>query len=238
MGDYLVFQLYAPLVSWGTQAVGQERPTDDHPGRSALLGLLAASLGIKRDEETQHLALSNACKLGIKLYAPGLALRDFHTAQVPPSNRKTLHLYTRRDELTEPKLGTILSFRSYQQDSLSLVAVTSSSEQFSLGKLHRALRTPHFQLYLGRKSCPPAVHLNPQLIESDSLKEALDSYQMGEELHPLKMLDKPRYYWEKMSHTGLKENYHVPRYDQPISRQRWQFSSRDEYVFLGDESCI
>ncbi|WP_295540003.1 CRISPR-associated protein Cas5, partial [Thiolapillus sp.] len=51
MDDYLVFQLYAPLASWGGQAVGQERPSDDHPGRSALLGLLAAALGIRREEE-------------------------------------------------------------------------------------------------------------------------------------------------------------------------------------------
>ncbi len=44
MDNYLVFQLYAPLAAWGGQAVGQERPSDDHPSRSALLGLLAAAL--------------------------------------------------------------------------------------------------------------------------------------------------------------------------------------------------
>ena len=237
MSEYLVFQLYAPLVSWGTQAVGQERPTEDHPGRSALLGLLAASLGIDRSDDDQHQALSTACKFGMKLYAQGLTLRDFHTAQVPPTIRATRHLYTRRDELRESKLGTILSFRSYQQDSLSIVAVVSQNDQFSARKLQSALQTPHFQLYLGRKSCPLSVCLNPQLSEAKSLKEALDTYPIGEELQPLKMLENPRYYWERMDDTGLTADYHVPRYDQPISRQRWQFGSRDEYVSLGDQSC-
>ncbi len=235
MSEYLVFQLYAPLVSWGTQAVGQERPTDDHPGRSALLGLLAASLGIDRSDDDQYQAISAACKFGIKLYAPGLAMRDFHTAQVPPTNKKTLHLYTRRDELRELKLGTILSFRSYQQDSLNVVAVTSESTDLSVRKLQEALKFPHFHLYLGRKSCPPAVDLNPQIIEIDTLKQALDSYEIGEELQAIQKLEQPRYYWEKMGNTGLSESYHVPRYDQPISRRRWQFSSRDEYVSLGEE---
>jgi len=234
MNAYLVFQLYAPLVSWGTQAVGQERPTEDHPGRSALLGLLAASLGIKRAEEARHQALSNSCKFGIKLYAPGLTMRDFHTAQVPPTNRKVLHLYTRRDGLRSPKLGTILSFRSYQQDALSLVAVTSDSQEYTLKILCKALQSPHFHLYFGRKSCVPATRLNPQIIESDSLRQALDHYRVGQELESLKALDKPHYYWEKMDHTGLTASYHVPRYDQPISRQRWQFARRDEYVSLGE----
>jgi CRISPR system Cascade subunit CasD len=48
MSRYLLFQLYAPLVSWGAPAVGEVRHTDTIPTRSALLGLLAAALGIPR----------------------------------------------------------------------------------------------------------------------------------------------------------------------------------------------
>lgn len=235
MSDYLVFQLYAPLVSWGAQAVGQERPTEDHPGRSSMLGLLAAALGIYRSEEQRHQLLSDVCKFGIKLYAPGLTLRDFHTVQAPPANKRNLHLSTRRDELRESKLGTILSFRSYQQDSLHIVAVTSSDDAFSLEKLQTALRYPHFHLYFGRKACPPAAPLNPQIIAADTLKQALDSYVVGEECKAIKHLPQPRYYWEEMDNTGLTEQYRVSRYDQPISRKRWQFASRDEYVSLGEE---
>lgn len=235
MDDYLVFQLYAPLVSWGTQAVGQERPTEDHPGRSALLGLLAAALGIDRQDEDQHLALSRACRFGVKLYAPGLALRDFHTTQVPPSARNTAYRQTRRDELREAaKLGTMLSFRSYQQDALSVVAVSLADDTYPLDVLHKVLLKPHYHLYLGRKSCPPAAPLNPKIMPVENLKKALDAYNIAETLMCFKE-NQPRYYWEQMENPGMAHSYHAPRYDQPISRRRWQFASRDEYVLLGGE---
>jgi CRISPR system Cascade subunit CasD len=53
MSRYLLFQLYAPLVSWGAPAVGEVRHTDTIPTRSALLGILAAALGISRDNEEE-----------------------------------------------------------------------------------------------------------------------------------------------------------------------------------------
>jgi len=48
--DYLVFQLYGPLASWGDIAVGETRPSALTPSRSAILGLLAAALGLKRPD--------------------------------------------------------------------------------------------------------------------------------------------------------------------------------------------
>ena len=237
MQDYLVFQLYAPLVAWGDQAVGQERPSADHPSRSALLGLLAAALGIDRADEQQHAQLSAACHFGIKLYTPGLALRDFHTAQVPPADKKAKHRYTRRDELREAKLGTILSFRSYRQDSLSVVALwLGEGSAYSLTQLQNALREPRFHLYFGRKACPPAAPLSPELGQFVSMKQALDTYAPAEELKPLVGRTQPRYYWEPHSASGLEETYRGPRYDQPISRRRWQFASREEAVFLEGET--
>ena len=43
--EALIFQLYGPLASWGAPAVGETRPSSDHPGRAALLGLLANRFG-------------------------------------------------------------------------------------------------------------------------------------------------------------------------------------------------
>ena len=234
MDDYLVFQLYAPLAAWGGQAVGQERPSDDHPSRSALLGLLAAALGIRRDQEAEHQALSHACRFGIKLPAPGLALRDFHTIQVPPSAKKQQHLQTRRDELREPKVGTMLSFRSYRQDALSIVAVTSTDERYSPDRLSDALLEPVFPLYLGRKACPPALPLNPEVIPAHDLRTALDSYCIAPWVSQLREKFS-RYYWEAGMTSGMDHDFQTPRYDQPLSRQRWQFTPRDEFVSLGGE---
>lgn len=234
MDDYLVFQLHAPLAAWGGQAVGQERPSDDHPGRSALLGLLAAALGITRDQEPAHERLRDACGFGVKVFSPGLALRDFHTIQVPSEARKQQHLQTRRDELREPKLGTMLSFRSYRQDALCLAAVVSSDTGLSMERLADALMAPIFPLYLGRKSCPPAVPLNPEVIPAPDLRSALDRYCIDPALARLQT-GAPRYYWEEGMNPGMRHDYRATRHDQPISRRRWQFAPRDEYVFLGGE---
>ena len=57
--DYLVMRLYAPLSSWGTVAVGEDRPTVNYPTRSAVLGLLGAALGIKRSESQKLQDLSD-----------------------------------------------------------------------------------------------------------------------------------------------------------------------------------
>lgn len=240
MTEYLIFQLHAPLTSWGTQAVGQERPSEDHPGRSALLGLLAAALGIRREDEAAQKALRDACRFGIKQIHAGLALRDFHTVQTPPENKKARHRFTRRDELREDKLGTILSFRSYYQDSLHLVAACSNGEQYPLTRLQQALREPVFPLYLGRKSCPPAMPLHPQILPALDMKTALDDYELMEDARQLHRLAqhhrrRVRYFWEEGINSGLKHHYRVPRYDQPLHRQRWQFGPRDEFIHQAEE---
>ncbi len=57
MAQYLVFRLYGPLASWGLPAVGGDRQTGIAPSRSAILGLLSASLGINRKDESKLLQL-------------------------------------------------------------------------------------------------------------------------------------------------------------------------------------
>lgn len=238
MRDYLLFQLYAPLVSWGGQAVGQERPTDNHPSRSAMLGLLGAALGIERNDESGQQALRDSCHFAVKVYVPGVTLRDFHTIQTPPVNKKIKHLHTRRDELNAEKLGTTISFRSYQQEQLSVVALWLSEQpEYSLSDWQTALQAPHFHLYLGRKSCPLAAPLKASIVSAESLKAALDDYAIDTQLLDyINGQQQALYYWEQTNNlvSGMGESYTVPRYDQPLNRTRWQFVARDEYVSLAE----
>ncbi len=50
MTEFLCFRLHGPLASWGDIAVGERRPTSPHLSRSAVLGLVAGALGIRRDD--------------------------------------------------------------------------------------------------------------------------------------------------------------------------------------------
>src|SRR5699024_5541266 len=146
------------------------------PGRSAILGLLAAALGIVRSDETALQQLAASVCVAVKQRSPGTLLRDYHTTQVLPT-RRGQRLQMRRDELagTNQQLQTILSSRDYRCDGLWHVAIWQT-ERSSVGltKLADALEKPRFHLYLGRKSCPLAAPLAPVRVEADTLRQALD----------------------------------------------------------------
>lgn len=178
---YLLFRLYGPMASWGEIAVGESRHSAIYPGKSALLGLMAAALGIRRDEEQRQAALAAGYRFAVKVISAGHPLRDYHTAQAPDSVGKFVYR-TRRDELVlgKERLGTILSSREYRCDALSLVAVVAEEgAPYSLDEIREALLKPRFNLYLGRKSCPVAVPLNPLVRNADGFGDALDSYPYG-----------------------------------------------------------
>ena len=241
MTAYLMMQLYGPMAAWGEQAVGSVRRSAFHPSKSAILGLCAAAMGIKRTDEMRHENLAKSLRFGVEVLAAGSLIKDFHTTQVPPQRSKIQRLYTRRDELSAPDLGTILSSRDYRQDALfKAVLWQENGARNLLDEIAENLRQPVFHLYLGRKSCPLALPLNPKVLESESLTNALNEY-------PLPLIDTSTeisdhlsggyggLYWEPCIHNGMPEQAHdmkVVRYDQPLSRNRWQFSSRDEYVRL------
>lgn len=178
---YLLFRLYGPLASWGEIAVGESRHSAVYPGKSALLGLIAAALGIRRDEEQRQAALASGYRFAVKVISTGHPLRDYHTAQAPDSVGKFVYR-TRRDELVlgKERLGTILSSREYRCDAFSLVAVVAEDDApYSLDEIREALMKPRFHLYLGRKSCPVAAPLNPLVRDAVGFGDALDSYPYG-----------------------------------------------------------
>jgi len=243
MGNYLLFRLYGPLAAWGTIAVGQERPSDAYPGKSAILGLLAAAMGVKRDEEEVHQRMAMAYGFAVRVDAPGLLLRDYHTAQVPPERRKTLHC-TRRDELLASELNTILSTREYRCDALYTVALWSKIQQeapFTLGALAEGLEKPCFTLYLGRKSCPLALPVQVTVLTTENLETAFaqacfkDDVDLKQKLTGKNIDLRMRFngallYWETDVDPGnLVPLQTLTRRDYPLSRQRWQFAERSEH---------
>ena len=188
--EYLTFRLYGPLASWGEIAVGESRHTAAYPSKSALLGLLAAALGIRRDEEERQMALALGYQFAVKVISTGHLLRDYHTAQAPPMVAVERYpAATRKDELAALEnyqkevsnyAGTILSSREYRCDALSLVAIRAlDGAPFSLNQLKDALLTPKFHLYLGRKSCPLSVPIKPRVRDAAGFGQALDEYPNG-----------------------------------------------------------
>jgi len=252
--DYLLFRLYGHMASWGEIAVGETRHTASYPSKSAIIGLMAAALGIKRTELEKQQQMQQGYALAVEVYSQGTLLRDYHTTQVPDSVGKFTYR-TRRDELVlgKARLGTILSSREYRSDALALVAIKASPDApYDLQTIKKYLEEPRFHLYLGRKSCPLAAPLNPQIIaDKKNFYEAFKAY----EHKPLMLTDKAgegaisrrdaswlrlgdgrHYYWEGETSDfsdslDLSWRQTRTRHDQPLSRKRWQFSPRQEHYF-------
>ena len=231
--EILTFQLYGPLASWGTPAVGESRPSSDHPGRSALLGLLAAALGIERDNAAGQQALASSVQFAVKQLSAGRVIRDFHTVQVPKRDRKARYA-TRRDEMafSSDRLNTIISRREYRCDGLWRVGVTTTkNSDWTLQELEAALRQPTFTLYLGRKSCPLAAPLSPKIVQSSGIQQALsgDVPLLHEQQQRwLALGETVDYYWEGSAGDLQPQDTQYPE-DDVVSRQRWQFKGRQEH---------
>jgi CRISPR system Cascade subunit CasD len=252
MADYLVLRLYGPLASWGEIAVGESRHSAVHPSKSALLGLLGAALGVVREDDAGQQALFEGYRFGVKLVCPGTPLRDYHTVQAPPRQSKVLWRSRRQELADKARLGTLLSAREYRCDSLAVIAVEAlPNARWSLEDLAAALRRPWFPLYLGRKSCPLALPLAPQQVADATLYTALEQTPQNSLLALLATKPKqpwpnwedkkvlrsetPRYYWEDGMEPGMQADMQVVRNDQPLSRRRWQFGPRREWVALSAE---
>lgn len=249
MPHHLVFRLYAPMASWGEAAVGETRPTATYPGRSAIVGLIGAALGIRRNDDDGQRRLRESLQIAVKQRSPGLLLRDYHTVQVPPSQSKVTNR-TRREELSAPKdaLNTILSSREYRCDGLWNVAVRlADSAPWPLEELKAALEKPRFPLYLGRKACPLAAPLAPTVVEASHWRQALDHCfesaldpertwlaLVGNEKKDRQLLRLPEqvlYAWEGDTDAldgSDTANESSEVWDEPLHRRRWQFGPRLE----------
>lgn len=230
--QFLLFQLQAPLASWGDTAVGEYRGSREYPGSAALIGLLGAALGNRRDDEPAHASLRDGYRFAVGIVSDGQLLRDYHTAQVPGrAALKGRPHATRRDELGVPRheLNTILSTRDYRQGAACVVAVQAQPDApFPLDHLARRLREPRFVLYLGRKSCPPAAPLAPRVMDAASAHAAITGYLTSAD-PPAKLRGMA---WSDGVEAGVPAHMSMPRKDRLIRRRGWQFGDRTEHVAL------
>ena len=243
--EFLIFRLWGPMASWGDIAVGERRGTWNRPSRSAVLGLVAAALGIERSNRQAHDQLEQSLGFGVRVDHPGRPLRDYHTAQSPGA-RKGRRWFTRRDELADKgELNTILSERSYLIEPSAAIILwrRTDTEGPTLAEIKDRLIEPLFTLYLGRKSCPLGIPLVPvgPLMASDP-RVALAAFDANP-ASKLNVLGK-RYVefaadrnapspelWLDAADTrafDLPSAERTVRRDRIRDRSRWLFNDRDE----------
>ena len=133
----LLLRLAGPLQSWGSDSKYETRKTGREPTKSGVVGLLAAALGIRRDEP-EKLAPLNRLRFAVRADREGQFLSDFQIAK----GQKTQYV----------------THRHYLSDAVFLAGLESADLSF-LHSLEEALRAPAFPLFLGRRSCPPTLPL-------------------------------------------------------------------------------
>ena len=236
--EYLIFHLYGPMASFGDVAVGEYRPTHAHPTKSAILGIVSGALGIRRDEEERHKELESSFGFAVMVLHEGQLLRDYHTSQVPSSGKN--YFATRKDELAEEKskLHTILSARDYRTDAMYRVALWKKTTVGpGLSELQNSLEQPVFVPYLGRKSCPVSLPMDPEIVSSENEVTALEASQIRIKDKMGKILSRKEntgylVYTESANHKNTIQS--VWRKDKLTSRNRWQFSDRREFMIKSE----
>jgi CRISPR system Cascade subunit CasD len=134
----LLLRFAAPLQAWGSESKFNIRSTQREPTKSAVIGLLAAALGILR-EDAQALEPLHQLRFGVRIDQPGQLLHDFHTAHKPGD------------------ANPFVTHRYYLADAVFLVALEGADD--ALEPYAHALRHPVFPLFFGRRSCPPEGRL-------------------------------------------------------------------------------
>ena len=233
---FLLFTLYAPLGAFGEVAVGERRMGWARPGRSAILGLLAAAQGIDRADEAAHRELETGLHLAIRTDAPGRPFIDYHTAQTPKA-RKGRSYATRRAELSAPDLHTILSTREWRADACFSIALwLRPGSNIDLDSIAETLRRPNFVMYAGRKSAPLGLPLNAAVVEAGNFIEAFEARQPNN--LEREVLDSIGIGDTEVGAIAFDHDAEVPpiqarverRRDSVVSRTRWQFADRLERV--------
>lgn len=158
----LLLRLAGPMQSWGTDSRFGVRDTRREPSKSGVIGLLAAALGVRRDDD-ERLARLAPLRLGARVDHVGKMAQDFHTAgggKLP--GRKHYGVI----KASGSKGDTVISTRHYLADAEFLAGLESHDEAL-LRELDRALEAPVWPPFLGRRAfaCTPPLRLG--VVESD-----------------------------------------------------------------------
>jgi len=168
MNGIMLLRLEGILQSWGTRSRWDTRDTSNLPTKSAVIGLIAGAMGVKRDD-ISIAQMGKELRMGVRVDSPGLWIEDYQTI----SGEKINADGTKRK-------SPIVSPRRYLQDASFLVAL--EGEKTIVDKCIAALSDPVWQIYLGRKCCVPTAPIYEKLNgrQFNSIEEALCEWDLSE----------------------------------------------------------
>jgi len=209
MRDYLILKLQGPMQSWGKDSFEGLRPSELFPGRSALLGLLGACLGVERTDQQRLQDLASSVSFAVRVDKQGQKMTDYHTVKDAREDYRGLKSH-----------DTIQTWREYWQDACYTVAVWANANAVvSLADIEQAIKQPFYTPVLGRRSCPLARPLFETKLAAKSALAALAQT----------VINQGTIYSEEDSPGAIP----IKKRDVPIIHQPRQFASRTLYMTVG-----
>lgn len=152
----LLLKFAGPLQSWGTDSKFETRYTDFYPSKSAVIGMIAASFGYRRNEDEKIKKL-NDLDFAVRVDQRGNLLRDYQIATAyKPDGRFERNYVTNR---------------YYLEDAVFVVAI--GGEDDFIDKIELSLKNPYFQTFFGKRSNP----INPDFILDKTNKGVIESLE-------------------------------------------------------------
>lgn len=180
----LLLRLEGPLQSWGTRSRWDVRDSAHEPTKSGVIGLLGCAMGLSRGDGTL-LELDRNLRFGVRVENPGRMVTDYQTITdyLPTAAGEWKGRDSRRKSPVEmrkdgEKPATIISPRDYLEDAAFLAGLEArEGGEALLERAARALHTPHWPLFLGRKCCVPTRPIF-EFFDStfENLQDALQRY--------------------------------------------------------------
>lgn len=153
-------RLEGPLQAWGDTSKFVIRRSMEAPTKSGVLGLICCAMGLSRAAARDRLPELNTLAMGVRLDRPGYRWWDYHTVGAG------IGMTTAAGNVKTGAQGTLITRREYLADASFLVALQGDAGLIE--QVRNALERPVWPIFLGRRSCPPAV---PVLAQPDAEKD-------------------------------------------------------------------
>lgn len=199
----ITVRLTAPLQSYGNEATFERRTTGDYPSKSAVIGLIAAALGYRR-EDPRILTL-NQLHFAVRIDQVGKITTDYQTVRFKKNTSK-------------------ITFREYLQDAVFVIALGSEDDQL-IQDIKYALQHPKFQLSLGRRANAPAGVLRIKLFADMDPVAVLETLDWQASLWYQKKRRQYSYTAEIIADADLLPNQHITMIKDKVG----SFDQRNRY---------
>lgn len=145
----VILRLIGPLQSWGIQSRFGHRDTQLEPTKSGVIGIVAAALGMNREDDASLAALVT-CQMVVRVDVEGRRMRDYHVTGGGTFKGNPYGVW----ESDGFHGKTVLSDRFYLTNAAFHVGLEYGDNTL-FGQIVNALQTPVFPLALGRRTCVP-----------------------------------------------------------------------------------